>query len=189
MKNFVKMLVITGVYSVLSSKSVYAQLQINPISGFITSVEKGSSFGDGMWGGGVTVRYFINPRLAVGVNGRYFSKSSTFYFGTELVRSRNNSIMVTGQLEYFLTQRRLRPYIGVESGLYADRSRNETSGRPTIHYAGNYFGGAPKIGFQYSIIPTIGINLDAGYHFIVDGNTPSKSLLLSGGVFFTVGSK
>ncbi|GAB4006759.1 hypothetical protein GCM10028808_09260 [Spirosoma migulaei] len=201
MKNTIKLtavcLLLVG--ALLLSSQAQAQLQANLNGNFLAPTESGSSFSDGLWGGGVTLRYFVNPKLAVGLNGRYFTKSNSASFVLDpgigangSVKASGNLLMVTGQAEYFFSQSALRPYVGVEAGLYrAAASVEITSGAQTLKSADNdsKFGVAPKVGLQYAISPAFGVNADAGYHIVFSEGDTGKMLLLGAGVYFVVGQR
>lgn len=122
--------------ALLLSIQVKAQFQVNVNGNYLAPTESGSSFSDGLWGGGVTLRYFVSTKLAVGLNGRYFMKSNSANFDPGisggLVKASLNILMVTGQAEYFFSESALRPYVGVEAGLYRAGATVEiTSVRPS----------------------------------------------------------
>ncbi|MFD2572630.1 OmpW family outer membrane protein [Spirosoma soli] len=178
-----------------------AQFQVNVTGNYLGPAESGSSFSDGPWGGGVTLRYFVSPNLAVGLNGRYFSSngSANFDFGSGAgigasgsVKASANLLAVTGQAEYFFSESALRPYVGIEAGLYRAAGTVEISdGFNTIKASesANNFGVAPKVGLQYAISPAFGVNADAGYHIVFSDGDTSKFLLLGAGVYFTFGQR
>ena len=178
----------------LLSSQAQAQFQMNVNGNYLVPTESGSSFSDGLWGGGLTLRYFVSPKLAVGLNGRYFTKSNSVNFdpgiGGGLIKASLNILMVTGQAEYFFTESALRPYVGVEAGLYRAGSTVEiTSGAQTLKSSDSdsNFGVAPKVGLQYAISPAFGVNADAGYHLIFGNGGTGKWLLLGAGVYFRFG--
>ncbi len=185
------------VSAILLPGRAQAQFQINLTGNYLGSTEKGSSFSDGLWGGGATFRYFVNPNVAVGLNGRYFTKneSASFNGGTGIsgsVKASADLILVTGQAEYFFSESALRPYVVLEAGLYRTTAKVEiTNGYQSINSSNsaNNFGLAPKVGLQYAITSQFGVNVDAAYHIIfADGDT-GKVLLLGAGVFFTFGQR
>ncbi|AUD01325.1 outer membrane beta-barrel protein [Spirosoma pollinicola] len=201
MKNITKVITSTllVVGALLLSNNAQAQFQANVNGNFLAATEKGSSFSDGLWGGGVTVRYFVNPNLAIGLNGRYFTKSNSASFvfdpgsGTNgSVKASGNLLMVTGQAEYFFSESALRPYVGLEAGLYRAAATVEiTNGIQTLKSADNdsKFGVAPKVGLQYAVAPSFGINADAGYHIVFTEGDTGKMLLLGAGVYFVFGQR
>lgn len=203
MKNTVKIIAssLLLVGSLLVSSQAQAQFQVNVNGNFLGSTESGSSFSDGLWGGGATLRYFVNPKLAIGLNGRYFTKSNSASFpfdpatggnGSGSVKASANILMVTGQAEYFFSESALRPYVGIEAGLYRAAATLEiTSGSQTTKASDSdsKFGVAPKIGLQYAISPAFGVNADAGYHIIFTEGDTGKMILLGAGVYFAFGQK
>lgn len=187
------------VSTLLLSGQAKAQFQANVTGNYLAPTESGSSFSDGIWGGGVTLRYFLSPNLAVGLNGRYFTtkNSASFDLGSGAgiggsVKASANLLMVTGQAEYFFSTSALRPYVGLEAGLYrAAVSAEISDGYQTLKLSdsGSNFGIAPKVGLQYAISPAFGVNADAGYHIVFNDGETGKSLLLGAGVYFMFGQK
>ena len=76
MKNLLKLSTTLALFMCILflPKKAQAQFQVNLMGSHLSSAESGSSFNSGLWGGGATLRYFISPQLAVGVNGRYFTR-------------------------------------------------------------------------------------------------------------------
>ena len=171
----------------LLSGHLKAQVQLNLTGNHFSPIESGSKFSDGFWGGGATLRYFISPKFAVGLNGRYFTRSESTAFNGGTASVKAAVVIVTGQAEYFFTESALRPYVGLESGLYHSSLSVDVPGLISDSESFNDFGVAPKVGLQYLISPGFGLNVDAGYHLIFSDGETSKSLLLGAGVFFTFG--
>ncbi len=102
--------------------------------------------------------------------------------------------MTTGQVEYFFSTRRLRPYVGLEAGLYASNSTAEfynygsTSPRETFFGTSRDFSVSPKAGLQWSITQSIGVNTELGYHYIVNGND-DHTATVSLGAFVKFGKR
>lgn len=123
-------------------------------------------------GGAVTLRYFLTPNLAMGVNGRYFTSNNSASFdidpgigGSGSIKASSNLLWVTGQAEYFFSESALRPYVGLEAGLYRAAGTVEISdGYQTLKLSdsASNFGLAPKVGLQYALSPALGINADVG---------------------------
>jgi outer membrane protein W len=100
--------------------------------------------------------------------------------------------MVTGQAEYFFSESALRPYAGIEAGLYRAAATVEiTAGSGTFKASDSdsQFGLAPKVGLQYALSPMLGVNADAGYHIIFGNGETGKSLLLGAGVYLVFGQR
>lgn len=170
----------------------YAQFQLNVSGVRSLPIQQGMTLNDGTWGTGVTVRYFTSPRVAVGVNARYFTQRSEFGAGT--FRSNSRSLITTGQVEYFFSTRRLRPYVGLEAGLYASNytssfyDSGSMSPRESFSGTSRNFGVSPKAGLQWSITPLVGINTELGYHYVFDGND-NHTATLSAGAFIKFGRR
>ncbi|MCK8490423.1 porin family protein [Spirosoma sp. RP8] len=185
--------------ALLFSSKAQAQFQANLMGNYLAPTESGSSFSDGYWGGGATLRYFVKPNLAVGLNGRYFSQSNSANFAFDpgaglsgSAKASFNFLIVTGQAEYFFSTSALRPYVGLEAGLYRAAGTVEISnGYQTFKESASSadFGVAPKVGLQYALSPSLGLNADAGYHLIFGDGEIGKWLLLGAGVYFTFGQK
>lgn len=179
----------------LLSTQAQAQFQVNVNGNYLAPTESGSSFSDGLWGGGVTLRYFVSPKLAVGLNGHYFTTNNSANFdpgigGSGSFKASGNLIMVTGQAEYFFSESALRPYVGLEAGLYRSAATVEiTSGAQSFkaYDSASNFGIAPKVGLQYALSPAFGLNADAGYHLVFSDGSTGKSLLLGAGIYFLFG--
>ncbi|MCK8494968.1 porin family protein [Spirosoma sp. RP8] len=201
MKNTVKLTasLLLVVSALLLSPQAQAQFQANLTGNYLASTESGASFSDGQWGGGATLRYFVKPNFAIGLNGRYFTSNSSAIIpfdpqsgAISSIKASANLLMVTGQAEYFFSQSALRPYAGLEAGLYRSATKVEISDGYNTFKASdsaNKFGIAPKVGLQYALSPVVGINVDAGYHIVFDDGETGKAFLLGAGVYFTFGKK
>ncbi len=177
------------VFFTLVSTSSYAQFQVNASGIRAVPIQQGATFDDGTWGGGVTVRYFTSPHVAVGLSARYFTQRNSF--GSGSLQSRSRSLITTGQVEYFFSTTRLRPYAGLEAGLYSSyftlNYYDYNSNSPiSLSGASHNFGVSPKVGLQYAISQSVGVNAELGYHYVFDGND-SHIATLSAGAFVKFG--
>lgn len=188
MRNGVERALIILICSLLTTARLCAQIQVGVTGNYSGSVGRYASFADGFWGGGLTARYFLKPQLAVGLNTRYFTHGESFSTSFAQINTRSAELRLTGEVDYFLTKAKLRPYVGIETGLYRSTFRLDTNvpAVETTTFSNTNFGFAPKIGLQYAITPTIALNTDVGYHIVIYRNTTSRSLLLNAGIFFTV---
>ncbi|MBC7893557.1 MAG: outer membrane beta-barrel protein [Sphingobacteriaceae bacterium] len=170
------------VLAVLLSTNANAQIQLGLSGAHFSPTENGAKFSDGYWGGGVTGRYFVVPKFAVGLNGRYFARSESGFT--------INVIPVTAQAEFFFTEGKVRPYVGAEAGLYIFKAKFELLGVSESTSESN-FGLAPKAGIQFMFTEKIGLDLNAGYHLIFpkkdQGDETLKTLILGAGLVFNVG--
>lgn len=193
MHQFAKTVAILLVYIALLPTNLRAQFQLNLTGNYLAPVQSRESFTNGLWSPGVTLRYFTNPHLAIGINARYSTKNSSTEFlnGSILAKDNFTTVSITGQVEYFFTQSALQPYIGLETGLHKTRFKNEMTGAAnyTALFTDTYFLIGPKLGLQYRIVPAFGINIAASYQVVPSKNFTDKSLLLGGGVFFNFGHR
>ncbi|QJD79910.1 opacity family porin [Spirosoma rhododendri] len=193
MRIIFNLIAITAVLFTLLSTSSYAQFQINVTGGRLIPTARGTSPSDGVWGPGATLRYFVKPNLAIGLNTRYFTRSSSYQYGGVSSSNRGSALSGTGQVEYFFTVKSaLQPYIGAEIGVYHSWYKNEyTTAGKTSSYRGNdsnlILG--PKAGLQYAITPTAGLSLDASYQFLVDRGYTAHFLLVNAGGFVKFGRR
>lgn len=159
-----------------------AQVQLGVSGNYFNYLEEGVDFSNGLWGGGITGRYFVAPKFAVGLNGRYLVRSEQ---GVTI-----SLIPVTGQAEFFLTEGKVRPYLGAEAGIYISRAKISIAGVSASDSDSN-LGAAPKLGFQIMFTDAIGLDINAGYHLLfhkADQNDEiSKTLILGAGLVFNLG--
>jgi len=165
--------------SLLATKAT-AQIQLGLSGNHYSSLEEGAKFSDGLWGGGATGRYFITPKFAVGLNARYFTRSES---GVSV-----SIIPITAQGEFFFTEGKVRPYLGVEAGIYIARAKISFAGVSESD-SDSRIGVAPKAGIQFMFTEKIGIDINAGYHLIIpkDGEEVGKTLVLGAGLVFNLG--
>lgn len=193
MNRLAKTVAILLVCIALMPTSLQAQFQLNLTGNYLIPIQSGGSFDNGQWGPEVTLRYFTSPHLAIGLNARYSTKSSSTEFPSQSLSARDKftSISITGRVDYFFTQSALQPYVGLEAGLYKTRFKNEITGATayTVAFNDHYFLIGPKLGLQYRIIPSLGIDLAASYQLVPDRGSIDKTLLLGGGVFFNFGNR
>lgn len=192
MKKLVRLLLLIGFTSFAGIPS-QAQIQINALGSYISSVSDNSPIISGSRGAGGSIRYFTSPHVAVGINGQHLTKTIS-NGGTVTARTKN--LYLAGQAEYFFTTSAWQPYVGVEIGLIRHTYRTEisdfTSGAIDAVNAGRnyFFSVGPKAGIQYMISSTVGINAEATYKLIIDGGSAEKqALLINGGVVFKIGSQ
>ena len=148
----------------LLSYSVNAQLQIMPSVNVLRAT--GSSF----VGASLSGRYFVSPHLTAGINLRYVPEIDL--------------LMTTLEVDYFLlTNKLVRPYIGLEAGLLSDLYQAGRRKTPGI---------GPKIGLQCSLSSRLGFQIDAGYPIaILKGESfgSDSGLLIGAGLNFTLGER
>lgn len=161
----------------------FGQIQVGLNGAHLHTPIAGVKFSDGSWGGGLSLKYFLSRAFAVGFNARYFPKNID-YNGAKIAVS---IIPVTAELNYFILPGSIRPYLGVEGGLYMARVRLAYQGTSQSESDRN-FGVAPKAGLQFGLGQNLALNLGGSYHLtFVDGEI-GKDLLLEAGVAFNLGN-
>jgi hypothetical protein len=129
-------------------------------------------------GGTVFGRYSVGTHFAVGINIKYLV-DNPFDNSIEV----GKLSIVNSQVEYFFLQHaKLRPYIGLESGIYKTSFRKNSQYdkvKPVIN-----FGIAPKIGLQYTLSKSFDLSLDTGYHLILQEGFKDRGLIIETGLVY-----
>ena len=168
----------------LGLTSAQAQFQVGLGGNYLIPTIEGSKFSDGYPGGGLALRYFISPQLAIGVNGRYLTRT---FSDTGLGYDAKGEFIVPGaQAEFFLTKSGVKPYVGVEANYFLVRATIKVAGQSESDSEG-YFGAAPKVGVQFMFSPNIGLDVNAGYHVIFSEGETAKNILIGAGLVFGFG--
>lgn len=191
MKYIVRSLLLLGCTSFASIPS-RAQIQINALGSYVSSVGERSPVSNGLRGFGGSLRYFTSSHVAVGLNAQHLTKT----ISNGVLTAGTKNLYVAGQAEYFVTTSAWQPYVGVEVGLVRNTYRTELASDvvgivDVVNEGRNYyFNLGPRAGIQYMITPSIGINAEATYKLIVDRGSPeNQTLLLGGGVVFKIGNR
>lgn len=193
MKRFLtRIALVAGLFSSLLSLSAHAQIQVGVGANF-TNASSLENFNTekNVWGGGITLRYFVTPHVAVGANARYFAKSTAMTFGPYSGTAKANLLDIAPQLEYFILTGSIRPYVGVEGGYYKINASYE--GQPqNINRAESAVYAAPKAGIQVMLTPSIGLDVYGAYHYAFPKETATLvkkggSPILGAGLVFELG--
>lgn len=203
MKNAFYSLLFAFGLGILAQAPASAQLSLDLNAGYGVPTEDGSS---GIWGGGLALKYFVSPKVAIGARVRTYAEtikqegSGLSGLSGEL---QSASIPLMGTVEYHPTTTRLNPYIGLEAGiirtaLNANISFNgqkvydDTSGETNV-------GVAPKFGLGFNITPGIALMAEALYNVSFGKNqagdtqynleSSSKFLTVHAGLSFTFGDR
>lgn len=191
MRSLIRLLFIITICAIFIPGQSRAQFQVNVSGSRLMSAAYGKSLDDGKWGAGATVRYFVTPKIAAGISARYYDKRYVYTYAQSTSRTQTKIGVITGQGEYFLTTSALRPYIGLEAGLYnAWISFESTNVKTDLSSDSNSFlliG--PKAGIQYAVTKAIGLNMEASYEFITDRNYTSRVLFVNAGGFVKFGRR
>lgn len=138
---------------------------------------------NGLWGGGAQLRFFLGPHFAIGATGKLFTEDLEISPSTASVETSSSIIPVSGLLEYYFTEKGIRPYLGTEAGVYFLKLKSGN-----LEATASNFGVAPKIGLQIPLGKTFGIFAEGAYN-IVFGNENSIRVSNAGNVDFNNSSK
>jgi hypothetical protein len=120
-------------------------------------------FGDGAKigiGFNIVGKYMINDHIAVGLNSGYSR------FDTQIDGLSCTMIPVTGLFEYHFGVQNLRPYIGVDAGVYNYGARIEFLGASESG-SKTYFGFAPTGGILYGISDRLSFIANVKYNYVM----------------------
>lgn len=117
-------------------------------------------------GGGLNLRVFASPQLALGVAGKIYADGSKYTFAGQTLETTGSVIPVTGTVDYFFTTGAIRPYIGGDAGVYFSGYDAKYNGN-TIFESQKHsnFGAAPRAGLVFAF-GNMGIQVEGIYHFV-----------------------
>lgn len=192
-----RFLFITIVGTILIPFQSRAQFQVNVMGIRYIATPKAISVSDGAWGAGASLRYFVSPRIAVGLNARYYANRYMYSYslglGPSFSTTQISNLVATGQVDYFFpTKSALQPYAGLEAGMINARYNAEYGVGYTTNRTSStksYFLAGPKAGLQCAITPTVGISLDASYQFIIDRGYIGEAVFINAGGFLKFGRR
>ncbi|MPR33404.1 outer membrane protein [Salmonirosea aquatica] len=129
-----------------------AQLSFDGNAGYVIPSNEG---GQGAWGGGIGIKYYLLPKIAVGIRGRAYIENVTQEGNGLVGRLTAVTVPVMGTFVYQFTDRDLHPYVGLEAGIIrtavnADLSFNSNKVYDDV-VVNTTFGFAPKIGVGYDL--------------------------------------
>jgi len=157
-----------------------AQFQFGAHASRLNNAEQGK------WGGGLFVKGLIGDRFAIGANAKVYPQN--FQTGTERIGgtdyqvSRGNVIVpLLATFDYRFGEN-VRPYIGVDAGMYSTRTVTKLSkdNTRTVDLTNNnwYFGAAPKVGLELEVGP-VGIFGQVQYNALF-GSGDEKNIPVPG---------
>lgn len=116
----------------------------------------------GILGGGVQLRYFLSPSIAVGLSAKYYTEDFSREVANKTIEASSTDIPVNALIEYYFPKKGfLRPYIGVETGIHylnIESTKYENSSAN--------FGVSPKVGVQFLFGKGFGAFAEGAYNFI-----------------------
>ena len=123
------------------------------------------------WGAGINLKYLFQDHLALGGSVRYYPKNlKTDVYdvgGTKYSVQHGNVIVpVTGSIDYYFGKAPVRPYIGLDVGVYFTKYvySNSASYNQSNNHA--YFGVAPRAGLNVELGKSFGVFGQAGWNFL-----------------------
>lgn len=138
-------------------------------SGLVGAYAPGDLSGYGI-GGFVEPKFNATDRIAVGAR-----LEGSVLMGMQIAGSENVAVGMTSQAatlakgEYFLSTRKVRPFIGLGAGMYTLASSGGGTSGANVS-AGRYFGVAPQLGVNLG-----GFRLAGTYHMIFGDNLVTLS--------------
>lgn len=142
-----------------------AQLSFDGGVGYSIPADQGSS---GAWGGGIGAKYYLQPKIALGVRVRGYVENATQEGNGLTGRLTSVTIPIMGTFVYQITTRDLHPYVGLEAGVIrtavnADLSYNGKRVYDDVSI-NSTFGVAPKVGVGYDLTQGLTLTAEAIYN-------------------------
>ncbi len=148
---------IVGIIMILGVQNVQSQISIGADFSGLRPMQDDAEF---MFGGVVYGRYGITDNIQLGINIGFYQKSYGSIFGQTI----KGSVMpITLSGEYLFMTDNVRPYAGVDLGLYNFMAKFGSESNSEIK-----FGLAPVAGLQFGINDNIYLNANTKYHLILD---------------------
>ena len=135
------------------------------------------------FGGTVTGRYGINERLNVGLNlgGQFFKADKDKVFNQDV---KFRIVPITALVEYNILTGDLKPYVGMDLGLYNARvdvgDANDSDTK---------FGVAPTAGLNYAVMDNLDLNFNFKYHVVFTEDKSTTFVALGLGVIYYIGDR
>ena len=135
------------------------------------------------FGGGISGEYLIMPNIGLGVNFGYYIMDREKEDGVTLT-SYLMPVALTGKY-YFLTEN-VRPYGGVDFGLYTAGARGKYEGI-SMSYSETKLGLGPVAGVQFGIANNLLLDINAKFYRVFDGDYSSNFVGINVGIVYTLG--
>ncbi len=177
-----------------------AQLSFDANVGYSIPANPGS---EGAWGGGIGAKYYLQPKIAVGVRVRGYVGNVTQQGNGLIGRLTAVTVPIMGTFVYQLTTDDLHPYVGLEAGII------RTAVTSDLDYNGKRIyddvsinttvGIAPKVGVGYDLTQGLTVTAEAVYNVglgknqagdtLYDFSQSARFLTAHVGVSFTFGNR
>ncbi len=145
--------------------SARAQLSFDGGVGYMVPANQGSQ---GAWGGGIGIKYYVLPKIVVGLRVRTYVANATQEGNGVSGQLMAVTIPVMGTFVYQITTRDLHPFAGLEVGVIrtavnADLSYNGKKIYDDVSI-NSTFGIAPKVGVGYDLTQGLTVTAEAIYN-------------------------
>jgi len=159
---------------------IHAQLNVGATVG--AQIPVGSSMEGFKTGLGVNVtgRYLIKENMAIGVNIGYLGLG-TPDFGYDEVSVSSSFIPITGLFEYYIGSEKVKPYFGIDAGVYLFRVKASAMG-VSASTTETYVGFAPVGGIMIDLSEKISFVANAKYHFVLSEGDNATMIGIHAGV-------
>ena len=137
-------------------------------SGLVGAYAPGDLTGYGI-GGFVEPKFNATDRIAVGARLEGSVVMGMAIGGEEVTAGMTSQAATLAKGEYFLTTRKVRPFVGLGAGMYTLASSGGGTSGANVS-AGRYFGVAPQVGVNLG-----GFRLAGTYHMIFGDNLVTLS--------------
>jgi outer membrane protein W len=165
----------------LSFSQANAQIQIGASGGINKILGDAGEFYKMGFGGGLDARYFINPKLAVGLNFSYLMHG----WDVEGADASFNLMPISLTGSYFFSEEGFKPYAGLGLGMYM----NSVSGGGESESGDSKIGFAPMAGFQYMFNDNLGLDVNLKYHYIMTEEEATTAFGANVGLVYNIGGK
>lgn len=127
-----------------------------------------SVISDGMYGGGIQLRYFVSSSIALGVSAKYYAEYLSREVASKEIKANTKDIPVNILIEYYLRRKGVfRPYVGVEGGIhYLSINEIRDTKAEKKESSSAKFGVSPKVGLQVFLGKRMGIFAEAVGTFV-----------------------
>jgi outer membrane protein W len=125
-------------------------------------------------GGGVNLRVFASPNLALGVAGKIYADGTDYTLAGQTLSFTGTLTPITGTVDYYFTEGVIRPFIGGDAGVYLSKYNAKYNGN-TISESSKHsnFGAAPRAGLVFAF-GNVGLQVEGIYHFVF-GNKNNRA--------------
>jgi len=136
------------------------------------------------FGGNISAEYLVFPKIGIGLNAGYYA------YELEMVgkgyKELPSLIPVTLAGKFYPLTKSIRPYIGVEAGLYIVGIKVTFDGK-SDSISDSFFGVAPVAGFQFGLSNAVSLDVNAKYSRVFTKEEPTDFLGCNVGIVFSFG--